>query len=1035
MAEETPPFANQPPSSGAPRQGAVASAVAGVSAVKQLLTGVRAVESVVKNITSLSEKFARNMAAGGGGAARVTPTGGVGSSGTSSMPSSLGTSPTFKPAAVNSAAGRLTARVEAEHAATKPLPTAGSAPTMPGTTGPLPTAGGGNEGGGGQRFLRRSGGGDGGKSFVGEKFEAAEPFFLPTAIARMAGTVERFAGTAYEDNILANRFAVGTRTQDIEGYQDEMYRRMAGASRGGAYSGADRQQGFSILERNFSESAVFAGGRRGMTGQAVGLSQSIAGLGYGGAAQEQAKLNRPQIVNMARAYGVQVRDSNGAVNYERVANDLLNRIFGAEARKELTPDAIALSFQPGNAAYYNLSQMGFDEESIDIVRRIAMGRARAGWGSRADLSDTDAGRKWRERAGLSNNVTKNQLNRAGEQQRLKAEGTAGAVEGIDATNRLMGELGGVAAATAEALDPLVSVIAALGAAAGTLPGSPNGDMSGTGSAALHAGTSVASLGAQFAMVRYLRGGAAAAGGAGAAAGAGGLLARGGGALLRGGIRGGVAGLPAWGAGEAADWGMRKAGVNNRWAQAGGGAAAGALAGAGVGAIFGGIGAVPGALIGGAVGGLAGLFAAGGVVPGDHNNDTVTIKATPGEVVVPRHTVSKHGGAGELMRKLGFSGAGRDDDSHYAKGGEVFGGVKPHVAEIGQKVQSMFGVKTIHGVGTRGNKSDHPVGLALDFMAEGKKGDQIASWLLANKEAAALKYLIWKQRINHGDGWKKMADRGGRTANHFDHVHASFTSKAGSGSGVTSGAPVAAGASGYTGDFFTGSIGGGLVSIMRNFGAGEKSAVTTDAKSGAGNEQPSNAPADAKGAVALGQSKAAARGWKGKEWDALYQLWKKESSWNYRAANPTSSARGIPQAMMSAHFGKGWKTDPEAAKYLNDPSVQIDWGLNYIKGRYGTPTKAWDFHRKHNYYSQGSWETKDEVARLHQGEMVIPAKVADGVRTALRENAAGMRSTGGNRTVNIYLTIAKASEGEARRLATSVKNILEEEDSMNKVAMS
>jgi hypothetical protein len=34
-------------------------------------------------------------------------------------------------------------------------------------------------------------------------------------------------------------------------------------------------------------------------------------------------------------------------------------------------------------------------------------------------------------------------------------------------------------------------------------------------------------------------------------------------------------------------------------------------------------------------------------------------------------------------------------------------------------------------------------------------------------------VIWRQRINFGSGWKPMEDRGGVTANHFDHTHISM----------------------------------------------------------------------------------------------------------------------------------------------------------------------------------------------------------------------------------------------------------------------
>lgn len=34
-------------------------------------------------------------------------------------------------------------------------------------------------------------------------------------------------------------------------------------------------------------------------------------------------------------------------------------------------------------------------------------------------------------------------------------------------------------------------------------------------------------------------------------------------------------------------------------------------------------------------------------------------------------------------------------------------------------------------------------------------------------------MIYRQRIDSGDGWERMEDRGGATANHMDHVHISF----------------------------------------------------------------------------------------------------------------------------------------------------------------------------------------------------------------------------------------------------------------------
>ncbi len=76
------------------------------------------------------------------------------------------------------------------------------------------------------------------------------------------------------------------------------------------------------------------------------------------------------------------------------------------------------------------------------------------------------------------------------------------------------------------------------------------------------------------------------------------------------------------------------------------------------------------------------------------------------------------------------------------------------------------------------------------------------------------------------------------------------------------------------------------------------------------------------------------GWRGSERTALNQLWSRESGWKYKSRNRGSGALGIPQA-LGHELPSG---------YENDPKVQINWGLNYIKERYKTPTRAWAFWR-------------------------------------------------------------------------------------------
>ena len=99
--------------------------------------------------------------------------------------------------------------------------------------------------------------------------------------------------------------------------------------------------------------------------------------------------------------------------------------------------------------------------------------------------------------------------------------------------------------------------------------------------------------------------------------------------------------------------------------------------------------------------------------------------------------------------------------------------------------------------------------------------------------------------------------------------------------------------------------------------------------------------------ALGQQMAAQHGWSGSEWNALAILWTKESNWRNTAKNPSSGAYGIPQALPHTKMPKAaW---PESAGGTSDARTQIEWGLVYIKSRYGSPSAALAFHLRNNWY--------------------------------------------------------------------------------------
>ncbi|MFI7689046.1 coiled-coil domain-containing protein [Nonomuraea sp. NPDC049655] len=103
------------------------------------------------------------------------------------------------------------------------------------------------------------------------------------------------------------------------------------------------------------------------------------------------------------------------------------------------------------------------------------------------------------------------------------------------------------------------------------------------------------------------------------------------------------------------------------------------------------------------------------------------------------------------------------------------------AEIMQNFPMKYGVGCLRP----GDPGEHGKGRACDFMmsrggtmasgADADRGDALAEWLIKNGARIGVMYIIWKQRyydIRSGGGWDPMSDRGGVTANHYDHVHVS-----------------------------------------------------------------------------------------------------------------------------------------------------------------------------------------------------------------------------------------------------------------------
>jgi len=147
----------------------------------------------------------------------------------------------------------------------------------------------------------------------------------------------------------------------------------------------------------------------------------------------------------------------------------------------------------------------------------------------------------------------------------------------------------------------------------------------------------------------------------------------------------------------------------------------------------------------------------------------------------------------------------------------------------------------------------------------------------------------------------------------------------------------------------GSASGGSVSGSGGSGSGG-SGVTPPTGGGGSGGGGSNAgggtPAPPAGAVndpAGAKAYAATRVGSGAEYTCLVQLWNKESGWRTNASNSSSGAYGIPQALPGnkmASSGLDWQTNYR---------TQVNWGIGYIQGRYGTMCAAWAHSVAKNWY--------------------------------------------------------------------------------------
>ncbi len=101
--------------------------------------------------------------------------------------------------------------------------------------------------------------------------------------------------------------------------------------------------------------------------------------------------------------------------------------------------------------------------------------------------------------------------------------------------------------------------------------------------------------------------------------------------------------------------------------------------------------------------------------------------------------------------------------------------------------------------------------------------------------------------------------------------------------------------------------------------------------------------DPAGAREYARGAIGAYGWGDDQFGCLVLLWNRESGWRANALNPSSGAYGIPQALPAekmAAAGADWRTNG---------NTQVNWGLSYIRSRYGSPCAAWDHSQRVGWY--------------------------------------------------------------------------------------
>lgn len=273
----------------------------------------------------------------------------------------------------------------------------------------------------------------------------------------------------------------------------------------------------------------------------------------------------------------------------------------------------------------------------------------------------------------------------------------------------------------------------------------------------------------------------------------------------------------------------------------------------------------------------------------------------------------------------------------------YGHTMPDMSKVGQHVARGASIGHTGGAHSGGNAYSDPNWLEIGFWNNGPTGNG----------AAMKRFLLG---AGPGGGSPSVGSTSG-PGPALSGIGGSITSSGGAVSGVgfseASLIPNISEISSLSSGGSSGIMGGVLGAIFGGSSIGTAGSNTVGRSSAPGGTPAKN--------MAIGKQLATGYGWStGIQWQDLVSLWNRESGWrndvwnggSTAATRPagSSGAYGIAQSLPYTKYPKaGW---PPGYGGTANAGAQIGWGLGYIKGRYGDPSKAWQHENSFGWYGAG-----------------------------------------------------------------------------------